>query len=473
MKHILSFSLTLLCLSACTTTKHNVRQIVTTPSSPLVEQQVDILAEAPSGAHQVNILTDQPGQTIDGFGACFNELGWDALMMLDSSERRAIMAEMFAPGGDGAEFTVCRMPIAANDFSRDWYSYNETPGDFDMATFSIDRDSATLVPFIQSALQQNPSLRLWASPWSPPTWMKLNGHYAMDTNLTSRYANGLLPSQRGAEGVDFFKQEPRYLKAYADYFRRFVEAYSALGIKIEAVAPQNEFNSCQIFPSCTWTAAALDEFVGKHLGPVMDSIGVDVWFGTMERGNAMLVDTILSDPLSARYVKAVGFQWAGKDAVAEVHRLYPDMKIVQSESECGDGQNSWDFCFYTWSLVKHYMRHGATVYEYWNIALQDNGLSRWGWRQNSLVSVDPENRTFRYNPEYYLMKHLSRYVKPGARHLPTSGTYDDIIAFVNPDGEMVVMAVNSSDTAQNVAVNIDGKTISLSLAPQSINTVQI
>lgn len=467
-----SLTLTLLSLglAACSAPTPNVQWTVTTPQTQFEQREYTPSAD-PSAVKplHVKVLADSARQSIRGFGACFNELGWDALSVLDSATREGIIAEMFTPDL-GASFTVCRMPVAANDFSRDWYSYNETDGDFEMCDFSIANDRETLIPFIHSALRHNPDLAIWASPWSPPSWMKRNGHYAMDTNSTSRYANGLTVGQRGIEGVDFFKLEPRYMQAYADYFGRFIDAYRAEGINICAVAPQNEFNSCQIFPSCTWTANGLNLFVGEYLGPRMDSMGVDLWFGTMERGNDMLVDTLLRDPLSSKYIKAVGFQWAGKDAVAAVHRKHPSVEIVQSESECGDGQNSWDFCFYTWSLIRHYMSHGATVYEYWNIALKDNGLSRWGWRQNSLVSVDVQSGEFRYNPEYYLMKHLSRYVKPGARYLPSQGEYADVMAFENPNGEIVVLAANPGMESQSVALECRAETLSLSLEPQSINT---
>lgn len=462
--NIVHLSLILL-LSACTTSP-KVSWMVTTPEKSFSESPL----EAPNQgkvATKVEILTTSPEQTIKGFGACFNELGWDALMALDSTERATIMAELFDPE-IGSAFTVCRMPVGANDFSRDWYSYNETDGDFGMSNFSVAHDTTTLIPFIKTALKFNDSLYIWASPWSPPTWMKRNGHYAMDTNSSSIYANGLKATQRGAEGVDFFKLEPRYLAAYADYFGRFVEQYRGHGIEIKAVAPQNEFNSCQIFPSCSWTARGLSEFMGSYLAPRMDSMGVELWVGTVERKNDLLVDTVLKS--CPGQVKAVAFQWAGKEAVAQVHKNHPEMAIVQSESECGDGQNSWEFCFYTWSLVKHYMRQGASIYEYWNIALKDNGLSRWGWRQNSLVSVDADKGTFRYNPEYYLMKHLSHYVKPGARHLPTQGEYDDILAFKNPDGQTVVMAVNPTTEQTTIEVKCNKSIFTATLEPQSINT---
>jgi glucosylceramidase len=128
-------------------------------------------------AHSPVQRPDALAQSIEGIGCCFNELGWTALELLTEADREEILRDLFEPGL-GTNFTLCRMPIGANDFSRNWYSYDETDGDFDLSDFRIAQDHDTLVPFIQAAQRHQPQLRLWASPWSPPTWMKVNRHYA-------------------------------------------------------------------------------------------------------------------------------------------------------------------------------------------------------------------------------------------------------------------------------------------------------
>ena len=158
------------------------------------------------------------------------------------------MEELFFPGV-GANFTICRMPVGANDFSRDWYSYDEVDGDFTMEHFTIANDQQTLIPFIKNARKYQPDLRLWASPWCPPAWMKYNKHYASaytGENYDEKYRNGLSADKVGHEGTDMFIQDSLYLKAYALYFSKFIEAYKKHGIPIFAVMPQNEFNSAQI-----------------------------------------------------------------------------------------------------------------------------------------------------------------------------------------------------------------------------------
>jgi glucosylceramidase len=236
---------------------------VTTAQAPWQRRELQATSGGPG---DVMVQTGTPLQTIEGFGACFNELGWTSLALLSPNERDAVLRELFAPGV-GAGFTLCRMPVGANDFSRDWYSYDETDGDFALEHFTIANDLDTLVPFIKAALTHQPALRLWASPWSPPTWMKRNRHYAMAMPgpWQTGVENGLRPDQVGREGTDMFTMEDRYLDAYASYFGRFVDEYRKQGVAIGMVMPQNEFNSAQVFPSCCWTAQGLARFL-RHPG---------------------------------------------------------------------------------------------------------------------------------------------------------------------------------------------------------------
>jgi glucosylceramidase len=447
--------------------------VVTTQRAAWQLQNQPPLATA-HGDADVIVRTDAPRQPIDGIGCCFNELGWIALGLLRPQEREGILRELFAPGV-GANFTLCRMPIGANDFSRDWYSYDETDGDFDLRHFDIAHDRETLVPFIKAAQRHLPALRLWASPWSAPTWMKVNKHYAGALPPPgSGVENGLRPDQAGREGTDMFILEDRYLAAYARYFARFVETYRREGIQVEMVMPQNEFNSAQVFPSCTWTPAGLARFINV-LGPQMQRLGVKVFFGTQERPDEGLLEAVLRDPAAGRYVQGAGFQWEGKGAIAAVHRAHPDLPLYQTEQECGDGKNDWRYCRYTWTLIKHYLANGARAYMYWNLALEEGGVGRWGWAQNSLVVVDPTTRTARYTPEYHLMKHLSHYLRPGARRVETVSLtgYENLLAFENPDRSVVVVIQNDLADPLPVRVAVGGQVVAPTLPPDSFNTLLI
>lgn len=412
-------------------------------------------------------------QTIDGFGGCFNELGARAFTALTPELRHAVARELFEPG-TGGNLIRCRLPIGASDYALDWYSYDETPGDFDMTSFSIERDRHGLIPYIRAAQAFQPDMAFWASPWSPPTWMKTNKHYAMRPSYPGAPANNLAPGQEGREGQDMFIQDARYFKAYALYFRKYVEAYRAQGICISAVMPQNEFNSAQPFPSCCWTPEGLARFI-PYLGAEMTPLNVDVFFGTLERGDAELFERVYADPDARKYIKGIGAQWAGKGAIPFIHHAHPELKVYQSEQECGDGKNDWRYARYTWSLMKLYFKAGASVYDYWNIVNPQGGVSHWGWAQNSFVSVDEVKGTYSFTPDYYVFKHLSHFVRPGAKRIEAASYtgYDNMLAFQNADGRIIVAMQNDLSSDLPVQAVIGGRTLTATLPADSFNTFAI
>jgi glucosylceramidase len=415
------------------------------------------------------VRLDQPKQQIDGFGGAFTEKGWDALASLAPARRDTAMAALF--GQDGAAFTLCRTPIGANDISRKWYSYDETPDDFALKDFSIANDRETLIPYIRAAMQHQKDLRIWASPWSPPTWMKKGKHYAQAPAWPGQPSNGILPEQMGKEGVDSFILEDRYLEAYARYFRRYVEEYKKAGVPISMVMPQNEFNSAQPFPSCCWTPEGLARFI-PFLGKEMGQVGVDIFFGTLERPNADLLSKVLADPKAGPFIKGVGVQWAGKGALSEIQRRHPNLTLWASEQECGVGTNDWHYARYSWGLMRKYFNAGASAWHYWNMAMPVGGMSSWGWPQNALITVDTKAGTFRRNHEYYLMRHLSQYVQKGARMVPTESYFgfENQLAFRNPDGRVVVVVQNEMAEPQPIRMKIGDTQVNATLPADSFNT---
>ena len=420
----------------------------------------------------ISIDTTKTLQTIDGFGACFNEVHWKVLQDLPEHEKEKILDVFFKPG-EGLNFSLCRMPIGANDFALKFYSYDETKDDFELKDFSIENDKSTLIPFIKSALKRNPNIKIWASPWCPPQWMKQSGHYACrrsnEFSDDPRYWNDLPKDKEATEGVDAFILDDKHLEAYARYFGKFIDAYKAEGINIFMVMPQNEWNSCQVFPSCVWSPEGLVKFIRK-LDPEMKKRGVEIFLGTMERPDPSQVFKVLEDEVCKDVVKGVGFQWAGKAAIVDVHKRYPNLKYYQSELECHNADNDWVDGFYTWHLMTHYFNNGASAFDYWNFALQSEGLSTWGWDQNSLVTVDLNTHKWHFNPEYYIMRHLSQFVKPGAKYLKLDTNYDSM-GFLNPDGTVVLVICNESRVDAEFFIKYKGKVYLYMLKPKGFTTL--
>ncbi len=406
-------------------------------------------------------------QRIDGFGACFNELGWEALLSLPGLERNKVLNNLFSK--EGANFTLCRMPLASNDYSLSYYSYNDVPEDFEMKNFNIDRDRYILIPYIKAAKKIKPDLKIWASPWAPPSWMKVNNHYAMGVNSKVKTMD---PGKFIANNATAFKMENRYLNAYGLYFSKFVNAYKKEGIDIFAVMVQNEPVYQPHWQSCTWRPDDLAFFIGKFLGPQFqkDSIKTEIWLGTVNSGDPNFSRTILNEKDAAKFIKGIGMQWDAKKAVATIHDEYPSYPIMQTESERGNGENNWKSAEYTWSLMNQYIGNGAGSYMHWNMVLDETGKSTWGWVQNMLISINKKTGEIKYNPEYYLMKHLSHFVLPGAYRLKTSGGKDHL-AFVNPNGDLVVMIVNQESNDRETSIGLGDKGAKFMLKAKSINTL--
>ncbi|VBB05721.1 glycosyl hydrolase all-beta [Lucifera butyrica] len=443
-------------------TLENIRWIGTAPDAAWTDNAV----MAAASSEDTLALTGERGQNIGGFGGCFNELGWIALSRIEPAARERVLRDLFHPQL-GCKFNYCRLPIGANDYALDWYSCNETDGDYAMEKFSIDRDKLYLLPYIKKALEYRADLTLYASPWSPPTWMK----------EPRVYNYGKL------------RMEPEVLKAYALYFKKFVKAYEQEGIRIRQIHIQNEPFADQKFPSCLWTGEQYRVFIRDYLGPLFqkENMAAEIWFGTLNGPTPMAmnpltgaitlqsydayVDHVLFDPEARKYIKGVGYQWAGKYAIQRTHDSFPELKLIQTENECGDGQNSWEYARYVFDLIRHYLVNGANAYIYWNMVLEPGGVSTWGWPQNSLITIDAETQKVIYNPEFYLMKHFSHFVAPGAARLLTKGHWNSAsLAFENPNGEIVLVVNNGVAYSRTFTFKGNQRAFSAELRPYSFNT---
>lgn len=416
-------------------------------------------------------LNGQVYQTMNGFGGCFNEQGWRALGHLSEADRDALFSEMFAPDADGAKFGMCRLPIGGNDYSFDWYSLDEVPGDFELKHFSIDRDKQALIPYIKKALSYSDQIQLFASPWSPPTWMKNPPVYNWGKLIHTE------ENQR----------------AYANYFIKFVKSYAQEGIRIHQVHLQNEPVANQKFPSCMWTGEELRDFIRDYWGPAFREAGLDteLWLGTINAPGCdyhrlifdkwatedydYFANTVLSDPEALQYLTGVSYQWGGKIAIQRTFESwYPRLRLMQTENECGFGDNTWEYAFYTWTMLKHYIGNGAESYLYWNLVLEPRGVSTWGDPQNAMITVDPNTRRYTLNPEYYVMKHFSSIIQRDAVRLGACGSFAaDSLVFRNPDGSYALEMFNPFEKPFAVSVTLDGENYCFQLEPRSVNSILI
>ena len=429
--------------------------------------------------------------TFKGWGTCFNELGWDALQVLPEEKREELLKRIFAPDGD-LKYTHGRIPLGANDYARSWYSASEVPGDFELRHFNMTRDLSTIIPFIHAAQKYNPQLWFWCSPWSPPAWMKINQDYPvmssrfnkMDSRIDyllhmdpdiqpdSDKFPDLLTSQ------DYMIMDPRYLKAYADYFCRCIEAFGLSGIPIKRVMYQNEAYSYPPYPGCPWTPKGAALFNAEYLAPALKEKHPDVelYLGTINTDRFEEVDSILSDAhvIGKDLFQGIGFQWEGSRIISDVRQKYPFLKVVQTESECGCGSFDWRGALHTFAIINDYLGKGCEEYTFWNVILCDDGKSSWGWKQNALIRVDSKEKTAEFTPEYYAVMHYSHFVSAGTMlvnafhgrigEAPTA-------IFITPEGKYVVVTANRDDKVEAVlSIKFGAERLDVVLPPNSMHT---
>jgi len=156
--------------------------------------------------------------------------------------------------------------------------------------------------------------------------------------------------------------------------------------------------------------------------------------------------------------------------VKELHKKYPSLKLMQTESECGQGDFSWKDGEHLFDLMKIYLDGGVTAYMYWNMVLTDKGTSTWGWNQNALIHIDKASLKVTYTPEYYVFKHFSHFITPGSVKIASTGSFENAVAFVNPSKEVVIVANNLQENPKTITVKIGANVFSATLPAKSFNT---
>ncbi len=397
-------------------------------------------SELDGATAELTVDSNTKYQRWDGFGGTFNEMGWDALSVISTEIPRAL--KLLFDGQDGAGFVYGRIPIGASDYSMSWYTLAETPNDYAMDDFSIARDQEMLIPYIRAALEVNPELRLWGSPWVVPNWM-------MDGRS--------------------MRNDAQTLEAHALYFAKFVEEYGKVGLTIEAVHPQNEPGYARV----SWSHAQFIDFIKTYLGPKFSELGLsaEIWCGTMSHpDDADIATTLTDDPDAMSFTTGFGLQWNLQDTVAE---LAPFGPVMQTEHKCGNYNFStpyWDQSRYdpnepqndhlygeeSWQLIRDWVVAGVNSYSAWNMVLDTKGRSLDGWPQNALLVVDRESRQLITTPAYYVFRHYSQYIAPGATRIDVQGS-NDAVAFENPDGSIVLELYNSDDAAWQTTASVGGR----------------
>lgn len=381
-------------------------------------------------------LDDIINSNLSGIGGAFNEQGGEAFMSLDTRQQKKLVVSIFNTE-EGFGFSQCRTAIGASDFGLSAYSYSETTEDYEMKHFSVARDEKTVIPFIKAAYAENPALQMFASPWSPPGWMKKSGK--MDGGNENVSTNKLI-------------DDPKIYNAYALYFTKYIQEYVTLGVKINRLIIQNETDMNPKYPGCDMSSEQMSELVINYIRPAFKEakIATELWAGSFrgKRHDAQAFMTLEG----AKVVDGVGLQYCGSKDIIALNKDYPKMKFMHTEGKCYNGDNTMEQARSRFSEVAMWLNGGCENYCYWNMILNEESKSAWGWKQNSMITIDRQTKKITYNPDYAPMALFSKFIQPGDQTLNTFQTHKmDVIAVSNKE-HLVVFLQN--DTEEEIIQNI-------------------
>ncbi|WP_239617764.1 glycoside hydrolase family 30 protein [Cohnella mopanensis] len=381
----------------------------------------------------INVYDDLTYQEIIGFGGAITEASAVTAAKLGETNRDNIIKAYF-DAEEGIGYTLVRTHINSCDFSVGNYSYVEDE-DPSLANFDISRDKQTLIPYIkQAASAAGDDFLLYASPWSPPKWMKTNGEMN----------NG-------------GKLKPEYRDAWARYYVKFIEAYEAEGLPIWGLTVQNEAKAVQIWDSCIYTAEEERDFVRDHLGPALEAadlarVRLMVWDHNKER----IYDrakVAFNDIEASKYIWGIGFHWYSGDhfeALSAVHDRFPDKGLVFTEGchEGGVQLGSWKSGErYAHDIIGN-LNNWMSAWTDWNIVLDEQGgPNHVGNYCDAPIIADTQSDSLTFQSSYYYIGHFSKYIRPGAVRIASSKYTDKLetIAFKNTDGTAVLVVLNRTD----------------------------
>ncbi len=435
--------------------------LTTTDLQNLLAKQtaIPLSAAQPGGSTPtLDVDVTQTFQTIDGFGAAMTDSAAYVLTNdLSDAQRQDLMAKLFDPVA-GIGLSYLRLPMGASDYtSVGSYTYDDVGSGTDptLASFSIDHDKAYIIPRLKDALAINPALKIMATPWSPPAWMKSNGSLNGGSLNTDAYG------------------------PYAQYFVKFIQAYQAAGLSIDTVTLQNEpQNASGTIPSMSFAANEEADFVATALGPAFAQAGITTkivvydhnWQDQFTAQPTTYPQTVYSNAQATPYIAGSAFHGYSGDSSAQnaVHDANPDKAIYFTEYLAGDGEDvAYTFQDIMVDKVIGAARNWAQTSILWNVVLdQNDGPQNNGCTDcRGVVTVNNSGGAATYNPEFYLLGHVSKFVFGGARRV-ASNTIDGMVtdvAFVNPNGTRAIVVMNVGGGAAMFRVRTAAHEFSYSL----------
>lgn len=418
------------------------------PSNDLLQ---DRRASAPA---RYFINTDQTFQEMDGFGFAVTGGSASHLMGMSAAKRAETLRELFSEDEGAIAMSYIRITVGASDLDDNPFSYNDMPGnetDESLSNFSIEPDRAVLIPVLKEILAINPDIKIMASPWSPPTWMKTN---------------------RSTIGGELLE---RYYDAYANYFVKYIQAYAAEGISIDAITIQNEPLHGGNNPSLYMPVDQQNNFIKQSLGPIFQQNNITAKVIIYDH-NADRTDypiEILNDTVTRSYVDGSAFHLYGGSIndLTKVKEAHPDKNIYFTEqwySSAGDFGN--DMLYHSSVIFTGGALNWCKAIIEWNLSSNDTFTPHTDGgctMCKGAITINGDNMS--RNAGYYAVGHYSKFVKPGAVRVNTNQVNGmSAVAFKNPDNSLAFVLTNSTNEVRVVNIESDGIAFSASIPERSI-----
>lgn len=466
MTAVLFAIMTLLSFSNCKKTKAEADVIVVPPvpitypidiwttsadaSSLLVPRAAAFSATKDDRFNVITVDSTQKFQTIDGFGYTLTGGSATLINQLNASAKDALLEELFTTKGNGIGVSYLRISLGASDLSASVFSYDDIPSgttDVPLAKFSLSQDTIDLIPVLKKILTINPNIKILASAWSAPVWMKTNNS-SIGGNLT-----------------------PQYYGVYAQYFVKYIQQMRANGIPIDAITLQNEPEHGGNNPSMLVTPAQAIDFVKNHLGPAFKTANIAtkiiVWDHNCDNPNYPI--TILNDPAAKAFINGSAFHlYAGNiSALSQVYNAHPDKDLYFTEQWTGSkGDFAGDFKWHVKNVMLGSMRNRSRIALEWNLANDASfGPHTNGGCTECKGALTIQNGNVGRNVAYYIVAQLSKFVPAGSTRIASDniGTLTTA-AFKTPDNKTVVVILNEGNALESFNINYHGKWIVNSIA---------
>jgi glucosylceramidase len=376
----------------------------------------------------ITIDTTQTFQTMDGFGYTLTSGSATLINGMSRAVKQNLLNELFGNGENSIHLGYIRISIGASDLSDSVYTYDDMPAgqtDANLDNFSLQPDKTDLIPLLKEIVVINPAIKIIATPWTAPLWMKDNGNSV----------SGSL--------------KPEHYGAYAKYFVRYIQAMKDEGITITAITPQNEPLNDGNNPSLKMEATQQADFIKNHLGPAFQSASIAtkiiVYDHNCDRPDYPL--SILNDASAKPFVDGSAFHmYAGNiTALSQVHGAHPDKNVYFTEQyTASTGEFGGDLEWHVKNLVIGAPRNWSrTVFE-WNLANDVNyGPHTPGGCTTCKGALTINGDAVKKNVAYYIIAHISKFVPPGSVRISSSITTDfDNVAFKTPSGQIILIVLN-------------------------------